>query len=91
MSRITFSHLADHLRHGREIEFAYRDRRYSVTNHTGFWYLRDDTDHRLLDTLCPFGEKELLVSRLAAFQLEGVTVAEIFDRQLYDADRLHII
>ena len=82
MRDITFDDLANYLRHGREIEFAYNGRQYSITNHSGFWYLCDDTDHILLDTLSRFEEKELLVSKVAASCLDAMTIREIFDRQL---------
>ena len=55
-----FAELAEHLRHGREIEFVYNKRSYSITNHSGYWHLCDDTAHVLLQTLCRFEEKELL-------------------------------
>lgn len=89
--RIRFKELADCLRHGREIEFSYNNRQYSITNHTGFWYLCDDTDHICLDTLCPFEEKELLVSKTAAFILAGRTIREIFDQQLYEEQSLAVL
>ena len=91
MRDITFDDLANYLRHGREIEFAYNGRQYSITNHSGFWYLCDDTDHILLDTLSQFEEKELLVSKVAASCLDGMSIREIFDRQLYDADEVSIL
>ena len=91
MRDITFYNLADFLRHGREIEFAYNGRQYSITNHSGFWYLCDDTDHILMDTLSWFEEKELLVSKVADSCLDGMTIREIFDRQLYHADEVSII
>ena len=91
MRGIAFYDLADYLRHGREIEFAFNGRQYSITNHSGFWYLCDDTDHILLDTLGGFEEKELLVSRVADSSLDGMTIREIFDRQLYHADEVFII
>ena len=47
MRNLSFADLADYLKHGREIEFAYNGRQYSITNHSGFWYLSDDTDHIL--------------------------------------------
>ena len=86
--KITFDDLADYLRHGREIEFTYKGRAYSITNHSGFWYLCDDTDHVLLETVCRFEEKELLVSKIAASMLEDRTIREIFDEQVYDALRI---
>ena len=91
MRQITFSDFADFLKRGREIEFAYRGRQYSITNHSGFWYLCDDTDHILLDTLCRFEEKDALVSKIAAATIEGLTIAEIFDGQLYDTEGLDIL
>ena len=91
MRDITFYNLADFLRNGREIEFAYNGRQYSITNHSGFWYLCDDTDHILLDTLSRFEEKELLVSRIAVFTINGLTIQEIFDQKLYSEDSLDIL
>ena len=91
MQDVTFYDLAYYLKHGREIEFAYNGRQYSITNHSGFWYLCDDTDHILLDTLSRFEEKELLVSRIAMFIIDGLTVQEIFDQKLYSEDGLDIL
>ena len=88
---IRFQDLADYLKRGRELEFAYNGRQYSITNHSGFWYLCDDTDHILLDTLSRFEEKELLVSKVAASCLDGMTIREIFDRQLYHVDEVSIL
>ena len=91
MRNLNFADLADYLKHGREIEFAYNGRQYSITNHSGFWYLCDDTDHILLDTLSRFEEKELLVSRIAVFTINGLTIQEIFDQKLYSEDSLDIL
>lgn len=91
MRKLSFADLADYLQHGREIEFAYHGRQYSITNHSGFWYLCDDTDHILLDTLCQFEEKGRLVSRIAIFTIDGLTIQEIFDQQLYSEDGLDIL
>ena len=88
---IVFNELADYLRHGREIEFAFNGRAYSITNHSGNWYLCDDTDHVLLKTLCSFEEKEILVSEIGAHIIDGLTIGRIFDRQLYDKDSLRIL
>lgn len=91
MRNLSFADLADYLKHGREIEFAYNGRQYSITNHSGFWYLCDDTDHILLDTLSRFEEKDLLVSRIKIFSIEGLTIQEIFDRKLYSEEGLDIL
>lgn len=91
MQKLGFADLADYLKHGREIEFVYNGRQYSITNHSGFWYLCDDTDDILLDTLCRFEEKDLLVSRIAMFTIDGLTIQEIFDWKLYSEDGLAIL
>ena len=86
-----YSDIADFLMHGREIEFGYKGRLYSITNHSGFWNLCDDTDHILLETICRFKEKEILVSKVSTFVIDDMTIQEIFDRRLYDRDRVSII
>ena len=91
MRAIDFAALADYLRQGREIEFVYKGRGYSITNRSGFWYLCDDTSHTLLERLCPFEEKELLVEKIAAAVLGDLTIREIFDRRVYDRERLCIL
>lgn len=91
MRDITFYNLADFLRHGREIEFAYNGSQYSITNHSGFWYLCDDTDQILLDTVCRFEEKDLLISKVASSVLGDLTIQEIFDKQLFADEGLAIL
>ena len=91
MRNLSFADLADYLKHGREIEFAYNGRQYSITNHSGFWYLSDDTDHILLDTIGRFEEKDLLVANIATSVLGDLTIQEIFDRQFFADDELAII
>ena len=82
MDSIVFHDLADYLRQGREIEFTYKGRQYSITNHSGFWHLCDDTDSILMETVCRFDDKELLISKIAAATIEGLTIQQIFDRHL---------
>lgn len=45
----------------------------------------------LLDTVCRFEEKEILVSKIAVSVINDMTIQEIFDRLLYDRDRVDII
>lgn len=91
IKRIIFADLADYLRHGREIGFVYKGREYSITNHSGFWYLCDDTDHVLLETLSRFNEKEILLAKTAEYIIDGMTIQQIFDNQSYDINGLDII
>jgi len=93
MGSIVFNDLADYLRNGREVEFAfaYKGRQYSITNHSGFWYLCDDTEHIRLKTICRFEEKEFLVSKIAAAVIDDLTIQQIFDGKTYDAERLSVL
>ena len=68
MNSIVFNDLADYLRHGREIEFTYKDKQYSITNHSGFWYLCDDTEHILWKQFADLKKKKFLYQELL-FQL----------------------
>ena len=86
-----YSDLVDFLMHGREIEFVYNGRQYSITNHSGYWHLCDDTDHVLLETVCRFEDKETLVSRIATIIIEDLTIQQMFDNQVYDTEKLSII
>ena len=91
MGSVVFNDLADYLRHGREIEFAYKGRQYSITNHSGFWQLCDDTDHILLETLSRFEDKEQLVDKVAKYTIDGITIQQIFDNVTYNTKYLSII
>ena len=88
---IDFAQMAEYLRQGREIEFVYGGREYSITNRAGIWQLCDDTAHVQMEVLCRFEEKELLVKKVAAYSLAGVTIERIFDEGLYDAERLAVL
>ncbi|MBQ6933489.1 MAG: hypothetical protein IJN37_03775 [Clostridia bacterium] len=89
-NNVTFKDLANFLRHGREIEFEYKNKQYSITNSRSVWHFCCDTDGSSI-TLCPFHDFEALVKGTAKIIIDGITVEEIFDRQLYSPDGLHII
>ena len=91
MNGVVFNDLAAYLRHGREIEFTYKGRQYSITNHSGFWHLCDDTDHILLETVCRFEDEETLLSKIAIAVIDDLTIQQIFDKQVYDTEKLIII
>ena len=89
-NNVTFSDLANFLRHGREIEFEYKNKQYSITNSHYEWHFCCDTD-KFSITLCQFPDFDTLVGKTAKIIIEGITVEEIFDRKLYASDRLSII
>ena len=87
---MTFHTLADHLNHGREIEFVYLGNQYSITNSNQKWHFCCDTD-KISVTLCAFADFHTLVEKTAAIKIEDLTIKEIFDRNLYDAKYLYIL
>ncbi|MBE6988644.1 MAG: hypothetical protein E7432_07735 [Ruminococcaceae bacterium] len=89
-NNVIFKDLADFLRHGREIEFEYKNKQYSITNSHSEWHFCCDTDGSSI-TLCPFHDFEALVRGTAKIIIDGITVEEIFDRRLYSTAGLHII
>ena len=74
MDKITFQVITDSLRCGREIEFSYNNKQYSITNSRGYWNFCCDTDNRIIEKICPFKDKETLVDRVAAFCIEGTSI-----------------
>ena len=75
-----FSDIADYLMHGREIEFVYKRKECSITNHSGRWWFYDG--ERNIE-LCEFEDKRLLVEKVADIVVEDKTIQEIFDENCY--------
>ena len=90
MKTVKFNDLADYLRHGREIEFAYNGKQYSITNNKDGWNFCCDTNMEF-EILCPFREFDTLVEKIAQTVIEGKTITEIFDKLLYDVNQLAIL
>ena len=74
-----FNELASHLLSGREIEFAYNGKQYSITNSKGRWMLYCDTDKLLLKDICDFEEREILVKNVGVYEIDGRQIADIFN------------
>ena len=87
---ITFDLISDSLSHGRELEFGYRGKLYSVTNSGGNWHFCCDSSGTTV-TLCPFDDFDTLVHKVSCQLIESDTIAEIFDRRLYDAGTVYIL
>lgn len=91
MEVIRWAELAEYLRTGREIEFAYGGKQYSITNAKGSWNFYCDTDGTPVLQLCGVEERERLVERAAGVEIGGRSLPEIFDRLLYEQDLLCIL
>lgn len=76
-----YSDIADFLMHGREIEFAYKDRACAITNHTGRWWFYDGVEQV---EVCEFENFELLVKKVVEYMVDDKTVQDIFDKRLYE-------
>lgn len=90
MKTVKFNDLANYLGHGREIEFVYNGKQYSITNNKDGWQFCCDTD-MVSELLCPFREFDTLVEKVAQTIIEGKTLTEIFDQLLYDENQLEIL
>lgn len=82
-----FSDLTLALKTGREVEFCYESRNYSITNSRGSWNLCEDTEvgSVLLQTLCSTAETAILAEKAGKIALGGMTVRRIFDEGCYTA------
>ena len=76
-----YNDIADFLRHGREIEFVYKDWECAITNHTSRWRFYDGMEQV---EVCEFRDFELLVSKVAEYIVDDRTVQDIFDGGLYE-------
>ena len=75
-----YNDIADFLRHGREIEFVYKERECAITNHTSRWWFHDGVEQV---EVCEFENFELLVSKVAEYIIDDRTVQDIFDAAEY--------
>lgn len=88
----SFSEILQALSCGREIEFSYQGKGYSITNDSkGSWNFYCDTDHELLRRICSFEDRAALVSFVKMQRIEGTPLSEIFDKRLYDDSSVCIL
>ena len=66
-----YSDIADYRMHGREIEFVYKGKECSITNHSGKWWFYDG--ERNIE-LCEFEDKRLLVEKVSVIVVEDKTI-----------------
>ena len=81
MLTYSFSAIADYLRHGREIEFVYKGKACSITNHSGTWWFYDGEQNI---ELCEFENKELLVEKVSDIVVGDKTIREILTRTVME-------
>ncbi len=93
MREVRFDSLAQFLKTGREIEFAFHGKQYSITNAAGFWNFCLDSEggSTLLLRICPYSKLEYLSEKAAEIDIEGITIRQIFDDMMYDKDALCIL
>ena len=91
MENYSFEDLSEDLKIGREIEFEYKNRKYSITNSIdGYWYLYCDTTKTELMKICKFEEKLELVKKVAEFKINEISIKEIFNTFEYNKKSLYI-
>ena len=87
---ITFSELADYLMHGREIEFRYDGKDYSITNSHYEWHFCCDTDGTTI-RLCEFHKFDVLVDKVRNIEIEEISIEYIFNERLGKLEILDIL
>lgn len=86
-----FQELIDYIKVGREIEFVYNDKHYSITSYEKEWKMYcDDTKEELLNVL-KSKDNDLLIEELMNFSIEGRLLKDIFDKEEYDEKGLYIL
>ena len=78
---IKYDELAKYLFSGREIEFSYAGKRYSITNCKGRWILFCDSDNNLLENICTFDERAILVDKIGSYKINGNSIHDIFNQE----------
>ena len=91
MEKISFETIKDSLNCGREIEFSYQNKQYSITNSQGYWNFCCDTDNRTMERICPFADREALMAWVSALCIEGTPLPCIFDEEKYEASSVCIL
>ena len=78
MNNVPFKMIIEDLNCGREIEFAYHGKKYSITNSEGYWNFCCDTDGIIIERLCPFNDKAKLIKRVSNLYIEGILLFSNF-------------
>lgn len=87
-----FLNISRELEIGREIEFEYRKRKYSITNCAdGYWYFYCDTTNTELMKICRFEDKESLIKLISKYKIDDLTIEEIFNSDKYVQQSLCIL
>lgn len=91
MDKLTFKKITSELKCGREIEFSYLGKQYSITNSNSYWNFCCDTDGTLLEQLCAFDDKEKLINCLSNICIENILLPNIFDEEKYDSGSVCVL
>ena len=90
MWKITFDELADYLMHGREIEFRYEGKAYSITNRRHEWIFCCDTDETTI-LLCEFPGYDVIGDKVRQQHINGISLEKIFNEGLGGLDIIDVL
>ena len=91
-NKYPFTTILANLSSGREIEFSYHSKEYSITNDSqGNWNFCCDTNDTSVECICSFENKDALLTFAGKKKIEGILLSEIFDKMLYEDSSVYIL
>lgn len=85
-----FENIIYDLKIGREIEFTYEEKKYAITNASGFWFFICTTDN-LSIPLCKFEDEDILVNSMSLIEISNIKLEQIFNELLYNQKSLYVL
>lgn len=86
--KYSFKELLHDLKTGREIEFNYNGKTYSIVNGNDKWYFCEENQ---ITELCDFEETDILQDKIKKLFIQNKSVDDIINKKLYMDKTLYIL
>ena len=84
----SFREMLHDLKCGREIEFIYNEKNYSIVNGNDKWFFCEE--QKSIE-LCGFEEKSILVKKIKNMTVQNESVENVINKKLYRENSLYIL
>lgn len=78
-----FDCLIKYLINGREIEFSYNNKNYSIANFDNYWYFFSGSENIDYE-LSQFYDTKTLIKKVSEISIEGVSIKDIINNKKYE-------